>query len=303
MPNIILGFTFTALHEDSPGACTQWYIPPMSLPLSVLDLSPLSAGSSGAQAIRNSVDLARHADGLGFHRYWVSEHHNLPSVVSSSPEVLIGHLAGASQRMRVGSGGIMLPNHAPLRIAEAFRVLEALHPGPHRPRPGPRAGLRRPRAWRCAGDARERRRFPRDARRTPGVRRTGTVCRRQPDSAPCAPCPTTCRCRRCGFSGRATGGRGSRRSRGFGYAFAHHFSAEWVYSATRAYKEGFRPSFAPGRLETAAPDPDRFGRVRADRRRGRPAGGQPRPDGRAPGAGAVHAHRQPGGSGGLPVLG
>ncbi len=101
----------------------------MSLPLSVLDLSPLSAGSSGAQALRNSVDLARHADGLGFHRYWVSEHHNLPSVVSTSPEVLIGHLANASRRMRVGSGGIMLPNHAPLRIAEAFRVLEALHPG------------------------------------------------------------------------------------------------------------------------------------------------------------------------------
>ena len=130
----------------------------MDFPLSVLDLSPLSAGSTGAQALRNSVDLARHVDGLGYTRYWVSEHHNLPSVMSSSPEVLLGHLADVSTRMRVGSGGIMLPNHAPLRIVEAFRTLEALHPGPDRPRPGTRAGFGQPRRARPAPHARARRR-------------------------------------------------------------------------------------------------------------------------------------------------
>lgn len=98
-------------------------------PVSVLDLSPVPAGGSAAQAVRDSVDLGRHVDALGFHRMWLAEHHGIPSVASSAPEVLIGHVAAATQRLRVGSGGIMLPNHAPLRIAEEFRVLEALHPG------------------------------------------------------------------------------------------------------------------------------------------------------------------------------
>jgi luciferase family oxidoreductase group 1 len=98
-------------------------------PLSVLDLSPVPAGGTAAQAVRDSVDLGRHADRLGFHRHWLAEHHAIPSVASSAPEVLIGHVAAATERIRVGSGGIMLPNHAPLRIAEEFRVLEALHPG------------------------------------------------------------------------------------------------------------------------------------------------------------------------------
>src|SRR5664279_6657965 len=99
------------------------------IPLSVLDLSPVSTGSSGAQALRNSLDLARHADGLGFARYWVAEHHNLPSVASSAPEIMIGQIAAATTHIRVGSGGVMLPNHAPLMVAERFKVLEALFPG------------------------------------------------------------------------------------------------------------------------------------------------------------------------------
>ncbi|HSG38157.1 MAG TPA: LLM class flavin-dependent oxidoreductase [Thermoanaerobaculia bacterium] len=101
----------------------------MSLPLSVLDLAPVASGSSPSQALRQTVELARLAERLGYTRYWFAEHHNIPSVASSSPEVLIGHVASATERIRVGSGGIMLPNHAPLRIAEAFHTLEALHPG------------------------------------------------------------------------------------------------------------------------------------------------------------------------------
>jgi luciferase family oxidoreductase group 1 len=99
------------------------------IPLSILDLSPVAAGSSGAQSLRNSLDLARLADGLGYTRYWVAEHHNLPSIASSAPDIMIGQIAAATTHMRVGSGGVMLPNHAPLMVAERFKVLEALFPG------------------------------------------------------------------------------------------------------------------------------------------------------------------------------
>ena len=101
----------------------------MDFKLSVLDVSPVSSGSTGAQALQNTLDLARMADRLGYERYWLAEHHNLPNIASSSPEVMIGHVAGATERIRVGAGGIMLPNHAPLKVVETFRVLEALHPG------------------------------------------------------------------------------------------------------------------------------------------------------------------------------
>ena len=101
----------------------------MPPPLSVLDLTPVPSGSSGAQALQNTVDLARAADGWGYTRYWLAEHHNLPGMASSAPEVLIGRVADATARIRVGSGGIMLPNHSPLQVAESFKVLEALHPG------------------------------------------------------------------------------------------------------------------------------------------------------------------------------
>ena len=94
---------------------------------SVLDLSPIPSGSSAAQALRNTIDLARHAEAIGLHRYWLAEHHNAGSLASSSPEILIGAVAAATSRIRVGSGGVMLPNHSPLKIAETFRVLVALH--------------------------------------------------------------------------------------------------------------------------------------------------------------------------------
>ena len=98
-------------------------------PLSVLDLSPVSEGSTAAQALRNTLDLARLADQLGYVRYWVAEHHNLPAIASSAPEIMIGQIAAVTTRIRVGSGGVMLPNHAPLMVAERFKVLEALYPG------------------------------------------------------------------------------------------------------------------------------------------------------------------------------
>jgi luciferase family oxidoreductase group 1 len=101
----------------------------MSLPISVLDLIPLPSGVSSAQALRNSLELARLTDRLGYTRYWFAEHHNLPTVLSTTPEIMIALTAEATERMRVGSGGVMLPNHAALKVAETYKMLEALRPG------------------------------------------------------------------------------------------------------------------------------------------------------------------------------
>src|SRR5580698_5770466 len=99
------------------------------IPFSVLDLSPIIAGGDAGQSLANSLDLARHAERLGYHRYWLAEHHNIPGVASAATSVVIGHVAGGTTRIRVGAGGIMLPNHAPLVIAEQFGTLESLYPG------------------------------------------------------------------------------------------------------------------------------------------------------------------------------
>ena len=106
------------------------HLPDLSrVPLSVLDLAPVPAGSSPGDALRATIDLARHAERLGFRRFWVAEHHNMPGVASSAPPVLVGQIAAATSDIRVGSGGVMLPNHASLVVAEQFGMLEALHPG------------------------------------------------------------------------------------------------------------------------------------------------------------------------------
>ena len=101
----------------------------VSLRVSVLDQSPIAEGSTGAQALRNTVDLARLADELGFHRYWVAEHHGGPMLAGASPEVLIGPIAAATTALRVGSGGVMLPHYSPLKVAESFTMLAGLFPG------------------------------------------------------------------------------------------------------------------------------------------------------------------------------
>nr|WP_179817401.1 LLM class flavin-dependent oxidoreductase [Allostreptomyces psammosilenae] len=97
--------------------------------LSVLDLAPVTSGTTPSDALRTSTELARSAEGWGYHRLWVAEHHNMPGIASSSPAVLLAHLGSVTRRIRLGSGGVMLPNHAPLVIAEQFGTLAALHPG------------------------------------------------------------------------------------------------------------------------------------------------------------------------------
>jgi luciferase family oxidoreductase group 1 len=99
------------------------------LVLSVLDQSPVSEGSTGADALRNSIDLARHTESLGYERYWVAEHHGTPMLASAAPEILIAEIAAATTRIRVGSGGVMLPHYSPLKVAEVFSMLAGLHPG------------------------------------------------------------------------------------------------------------------------------------------------------------------------------
>ncbi|MBS3679066.1 LLM class flavin-dependent oxidoreductase [Ornithinibacillus massiliensis] len=99
------------------------------IPLSVLDLAPITEGSNASESFKNSVELAQHAEKWGFNRYWLAEHHNMPGIASSATSVVIGHIAGATKHIRVGAGGVMLPNHATLVIAEQFGTLEALYPG------------------------------------------------------------------------------------------------------------------------------------------------------------------------------
>ncbi|PQA50855.1 MsnO8 family LLM class oxidoreductase, partial [Amnimonas aquatica] len=97
--------------------------------LSVLDLAPIVQGGTAAEALAQSLRLAQHAESLGYERFWLAEHHNMPGVASAATAVVIGHVAGGTRRIRVGSGGIMLPNHAPLVIAEQFGTLASLYPG------------------------------------------------------------------------------------------------------------------------------------------------------------------------------
>ena len=100
----------------------------MAIPFSVLDLSPIVAGGSAADALRNTLDLARHVEELGYQRFWLAEHHNMAGIASAATVVVIGHVAAGTRRIRVGSGGIMLPNHAPLVVAEQFGTLATLYP-------------------------------------------------------------------------------------------------------------------------------------------------------------------------------
>jgi luciferase family oxidoreductase group 1 len=101
----------------------------MTIPLSVLDLSPIVQGGDASQSLANTLDLARHAERLGYNRYWLAEHHNMRGIASAATAVVISHVAGGTSTIRVGAGGIMLPNHAPLVIAEQFGTLNALYPG------------------------------------------------------------------------------------------------------------------------------------------------------------------------------
>jgi len=206
--------------------------------LSVLDLVPIGAGSSSAEALRHSVELARHAERLGYVRQWFAEHHGMPSIASSAPELIIAHVATQTEQIRLGSGGIMLPNHAPMRIAEAFLTLEALHPG--------RIDLgigRAPGADRRASAAMrpfEAEYFPTQLNELVWVARgefpeghAFEGLRAVPGDVPLPPIWLL------GSSGASARLAGSL---GMGYSFARHFSPAPAAPPMLAYRESFQPS-------------------------------------------------------------
>jgi luciferase family oxidoreductase group 1 len=206
-----------------------------ALTLSVLDLVPIAAGSTATDALAASTALARRAEELGFRRYWVAEHHGMPGVASSSPSVLIAHLAGATSRIRVGSGGVMLPNHQPLVVAEQFGTLEALHPGRidlgigRAPGTDPRTA----RALRRGTDPLGADDFPEQL--------TELVSYFHGDGPVLAvPAvghqPAVWLLGSSGYSAQVAG------LLGLPFAFAHHFSAENTLPALALYRDRFRPS-------------------------------------------------------------
>ena len=214
----------------------------VDLSLSVLDLSPVGSGSTAARALRNTLELARLTDRLGYARYWLAEHHNLPSVASPAPEVMIGHVASETSRIRVGAGGIMLPNHAPLKVAETFRVLEALHPGridlgigrAPGTDPSTAMALRGPRGGTGAED------FPAQFAELLAFAGGGFPEGHPFRSVVAVPedveLPPVWLLGSSGYSAQAAG------EMGLGYAFASHFSPVDPAPPMSAYREHFRPS-------------------------------------------------------------
>ena len=218
-------------------------VPELSdVPLSVLDLAPVVSGSTTAVALGNSVQLAQLAEGLGYTRYWVAEHHNMPGIASSAPAVLIAHLASVTSRLRVGSGGVMLPNHAPLVVAEQFGMLEALHPGRidlgigRAPGTDPvtAAALRR------SVDALSAEDFPEQLMDLLGFFSGAFPAAHPYRAINAVPAtgntPALWLLGSSGFSAQVAG------ALGLPFAFAHHFSAENTIPALRLYRETFRPS-------------------------------------------------------------
>jgi luciferase family oxidoreductase group 1 len=210
----------------------------------VLDLSPIGVGQTAAIALRNTIDLAKRTEQLGYTRYWLAEHHNMPGIASSAPAVLIGQIAAATERIRVGSGGVMLPNHPPLVVAEQFGMLEALHPGRidlglgRAPGTDPRTAqaLRRSAAPLSADD------FP---------EQLGELIRYFEDNPDPSVTPSDGRLRAITAAGNqppvwllGSSGYSARLAGllGLPFAFAHHFSAENTLPAVRAYRDSFQPS-------------------------------------------------------------
>src|SRR4051794_21569405 len=217
--------------------------------LSVLDLSPVPSGSSTSAALRETVELGRTVERAGYRRMWLAEHHGIPSVASSSPEILIGAVADATSTLRVGSGGIMLPNHSPLKVAETFRALGGLHPGRidlglgRAPGTDPRTAI----ALRRSRDALTADDFPEQFSELRGYVDgfpadhpfAGIVA--IPDDIPLPPVWILASSY---YGGQAAAAFGT------GVAYAGHFGGADPREATRIYRQQFPPSDAAG-----APDP------------------------------------------------
>jgi luciferase family oxidoreductase group 1 len=206
-------------------------------PYSLLDLAPIREGGSAAEAFRNSLDVARHAERWGYRRFWLAEHHNLPGVASAATAVVIGYIAGGTSTIRVGAGGIMLPNHAPLVIAEQFGTLESLYPGRidlgiGRAPGGDQATARALRRYLgSSGDT-----FPRDLIELMGYFRKagpGQAVRAVPGEGLDIPIWLL---GSSDFSARLAA------ELGLPFSFASHFAPDYLHVALRLYRENFKPS-------------------------------------------------------------
>jgi len=208
------------------------------VPLSVLDLSPVAAGTTAGQALRQTTELAQHTEELGYRRFWVAEHHNMPAIASSAPAVLIAHLAAATSTIRVGSGGVMLPNHAPLVVAEQFGTLEALHPGRIDLGIGRAPGtdqltalaLRRTMEGLSAED------FPAELLDLIRLFAGGDAPARITATPGLGDMPALWLLGSSGYSAQLAG------LLGLPFSFAHHFSSANTVPALALYRENFRPS-------------------------------------------------------------
>ena len=212
------------------------------IPLSILDLAPIAAGSDVSHALRNSRDLARHAERLGFHRFWLAEHHGMPGIASAATAVVIGHVAAGTATIRVGAGGIMLPNHAPLVIAEQFGTLAALYPdridlGLGRA-PGTDQATMRALRRTLASDPEG---FPDDVREIMGYFAPATreqKIRAVPGAGARVPI---------WILGSSLYGAQVAAAFGLPFAFASHFAPQQMVPALALYRERFRPSAALAR--------------------------------------------------------
>ena len=207
------------------------------LPLSILDLTPISTKTSSSQAIANSVRLAQRAEALGYRRIWFAEHHSLPGIASCAPELMIGHVASRTSTIRVGAGGIMLPNHATIRVAETFRLLHAMHPGRIDLGLGRAAGTDQRTALALRGRERVMRDdFPDQLAELEAWGRD-----QQPIQGVFAQ-PTDVALPPIWLLGSSDYSARLAAARGYPYAFASHFSPSPPDAPMRAYTDGFRPS-------------------------------------------------------------
>ncbi len=205
-------------------------------PLSVFDLAPIVEGATPSDALRNSLDLARHVERLGYRRFWLAEHHNAVGIASAATAVVIAHVAAGSESIRVGAGGIMLPNHAPLVIAEQFGTLEALHPGRIDLGLGRAPGTDRLTILALRRDVTMADTFPQDVlelQQFLADPRPGQAVRATPGAGTHVPL---------WILGSSLYGAQLAAALGLPYAFASHFTPEALLPALDAYRSGFRPS-------------------------------------------------------------
>jgi luciferase family oxidoreductase group 1 len=206
------------------------------IPLSVLDLSPILAGGNATDAFRRTLDLARHVELLGYHRYWLAEHHNMPGIASAATSVVIGHVAGGTSRIRVGAGGVMLPNHSPLVIAEQFGTLEALYPGRIDLGLGRAPGSDQRTMLALRRDHRSADHFPEDVLELLAYfddEHPGQFVRAVPGTGLHVPV---------WLLGSSTFSAQLAAALGLPFAFASHFAPDQLLSALELYRAGFTPS-------------------------------------------------------------